>query len=145
MLNNTSVSVKGFVAFGILAVIAIGASTLMHSRAVSARQHVAETTTANSVVAALDEYSTDLFIANVQLKSFLLTGNRDYATQVAQSMEEMKQERSELEALVAEESPDESAVLQDALANFDQWRTNFADRQIQLMRDPMTVELARAF
>ena len=105
---------------------------------------MAETTTANSVVAALDEYSTDLFIANVQLKSFLLTGNRDYATQVAQSMEEMKQERSELEALVAEESPDESAVLQDALANFDQWRTNFADRQIQLMRDPMTVELARA-
>ncbi len=76
MLKNLSVSAKGFLAFGLLAAIAIAASTFMHNRAIVASEQVAETAVVNNVVAAIDEFSADLYIADLQLKTFLLTGNR---------------------------------------------------------------------
>jgi methyl-accepting chemotaxis protein len=144
MLKNLSVSAKGFIAFGILAAIAIASSTFIHNRAIVARDQVAETATVNQVVVAIEEFGSDLSLANLQLKTFLLTGNRDYAASSQKVVSEMTEDKAKLEALFNEAAPSELPKLKEAFTSLDAWKTNFVDRQILLMRDPVTVELARA-
>ncbi|MDQ0419083.1 methyl-accepting chemotaxis protein [Peteryoungia aggregata LMG 23059] len=144
MLKNLSVSAKGFIAFGILATIAIAASTFIHSRSIVAREQVAETAIVNEVVTAIEEFGADLSLANLQLKTFLLTGNRDYAASSQKVVAEMTEDKARLEALFNQAAPSELPKLKEAFASLDAWKTNFVDRQILLMRDPVTVELARA-
>ncbi|MDH4414739.1 MAG: HAMP domain-containing methyl-accepting chemotaxis protein [Rhizobium sp.] len=144
MLKNLSVSAKGFIAFGILAAIAIAASTFIYTRAIVARDQVAETATVNQVVTAIEEFGSDLSLANLQLKTFLLTGNRDYAASSQDVVSEMTTDKAALEKLFTEAAPSELPKLKEAFASLDAWKTNFVDRQILLMRDPVTVELARA-
>jgi methyl-accepting chemotaxis protein len=144
MLKNLSVSAKGFLAFGLLAAIAIAASTFMHNRAITASEQVAETATMNRVLEVIEEFSADLYIADLQLKTFLLTGNRDYAA-VAQDMAaEMGADRPNIEAMLSTSAPGELSKFKEAITAFETWKTNFMERQILLMRDPATVELARA-
>ena len=144
MLNNLSVSAKGFIAFGILATIAIASSTFIYNRSIVAHEQVSEAATVNEVAAAIEEFSTDLSVANLQLKTFLLTGNRDYAASAQDVVAEMSKEKATLEKLFTEAAPSELPKLNEAFASLDAWKTNFVDRQILLMRDPATVELARA-
>jgi len=144
MLKNLSVSAKGFIAFGILATIAIAASTFIYNRSLVAHAQVSETATVNEVVAAVEEFSSDLSLANLQLKTFLLTGNRDYAASAQDVVAKMTAEKATLEKLFTDAAPSELPKLKEAFVSLDSWTTNFVDRQILLMRDPTTVELARA-
>jgi methyl-accepting chemotaxis protein len=144
MLKNLSVSAKGFIAFGILAAIAIAASTFIYNRSLVAHAQVSETATVNEVISAVENFSSDLSLANLQLKTFLLTGNRDYAASSQELVTKMTNDKATLEKLFTEAAPTELPKLKDAFASLDAWKTNFADRQILLMRDPTTVELARA-
>ncbi len=144
MLKNLSVSAKGFLAFGLLAAIAIAASTFMHNRTIMAREQVAETATMNLAVAAIEEFSADLYVADLKLKTFLLTGNRDYAAGAEEIAAEMSADRPNIEAMLSASAPEQLTKFRDAVVAFDAWKTNFMDRQILLMRDPETVELARA-
>ncbi len=144
MLKNLSVSAKGFLAFGLLAAIAIAASTFMHNRAITASEQVAETATMNSVVAVIEEFSADLYIADLQLKTFLLTGNRDYAAGAEKVTVDMNAKRPSIETMLSTSAPAELSKFNEAITTFQTWKTNFMERQILLMRDPATVELARA-
>jgi methyl-accepting chemotaxis protein len=144
MLKNLSVSAKGFIAFGILATIAIAASTFIHTRAIVADAEVTETATVNQLVTSVEEFGSDLDLANLQLKTFLLTGNRDYAASSQQIVSEMTEEKAKLEKLFTDAAPSELPKLKEAFASLDTWKANFVDHQILLMRDPVTVELARA-
>ena len=144
MLKNLSVSAKGFLAFGLLAAIAIAASTFMHNRAIVASEQVAETALVTNMVEAIDEFSEDLNVADRQLKTFLLTGNRDYAAGAQSTAATMDTDKSSVETLVSTSAPAELATFREAIVAYDAWKTNFLERQILLMRDPATVELARA-
>ena len=144
MLKNLSVSAKGFLAFGLLAAIAIAASTFMHNRAITASEQVAETAAMNRAVEMIEEFSADLYVADLQLKTFLLTGNRDYASRALSTAEEMGEDRPNIETMLSTSAPGELSKFKDATTAFETWKTNFMERQILLMRDPATVELARA-
>ena len=144
MLKNLSVSAKGFLAFGLLAAIAIAASTFMHNRAIVASEQVAETATMNRAVEVIEEFSANLYIADLQLKTFLLTGNRDYAAGAKTMAADMNTNRPNIEAMLSASAPGELPKFKEATTAFETWKTNVMDRQILLMRDPETVELARA-
>jgi methyl-accepting chemotaxis protein len=144
MLKNLSVSAKGSIAFGILATIAIASSTFIYNRSLVAHEQVSEAATVNKVVSAIDAFGADLSFANLQLKTFLLTGNRDYAASSQEVVGKMTTDKTALEALFTESAPTELPKLKEAFNALDTWKTNFVDRQILLMRDPVTVELARA-
>jgi len=76
MLKNISVSTKGFAAFAILAFIAIGASSLIHMRALTANELARNSQTMASLLAETAGLNADASQANLQVKNFLLTGNR---------------------------------------------------------------------
>jgi methyl-accepting chemotaxis protein len=144
MLKNISVSAKGFIAFGILAAIAIAASTSIYSRAVVANDEVTESELVDHLVDVIAEFNADLSVADLKLKSFLLTGNRDYAATVEANMVEMQQDIGDINKLFSEAAPSELPKLKEAFTALASWRSEVAERQILLMRDPQTVDLARA-
>jgi len=144
MLKNLSVSAKGFIAFALLAAIAIAASTFIYSRALVAHRQVEETAAINNVVAAIDELSADMYGADLQLKSFLLTGNRDFVAAAQSIVDEMYADKATLGSLFANSASDQRERLDLAYETLDQWSNGVFKRQILLMRDPQTVELARA-
>ncbi|EDQ34167.1 Methyl-accepting chemotaxis protein [Hoeflea phototrophica DFL-43] len=143
MLKNISVSAKGFVAFAILAFIAISASSLIYVRAVTTTELVER----NQNMALLREetvkISNDVTFANMALKNFLLTGNRDFVTVYEETSAVIDADIAKLEAMVAESAPDQASTVADVKTILAEWRTTLVDRQIALMRDPLTVELAR--
>ncbi|SON57705.1 Methyl-accepting chemotaxis protein 4 [Hartmannibacter diazotrophicus] len=144
MLKNISVSAKGFAAFGILALIAIGTSAIIHSRATTATTLVENNLTLVDLLSDTGELSDDVTAANLALKNFLLTGNRDFVTTYQDVSGKIDAQSARLEELYAAEAPGELKTLQNAKASLDTWRSSVVERQIQLMRDPMTVDLARA-
>jgi len=143
MLKNISVSTKGFAAFAILAFIAIGASSLIYMRALTAHELARNSQTMASLLAETAGLSADANQANLQVKNFLLTGNRQFVTAYEQTSAAIDARFTKLEGLYAEHAASESPVLDEAAAVLGEWRTSVVERQIKLMRDPMTVELAR--
>ncbi len=144
MLKNISVGAKGFIAFGILATIAIASSTLIYSRALVANRQVAESELVNQLVDVTTEFSADLSVTDMKLKTFLLTGNRQYSADVEAGIAEMQNDMGNLEKLFTDAAPTELPKLKEAFTALGEWRTKIVERQILLMRDPQTVELARA-
>ncbi|MEP3435425.1 MAG: methyl-accepting chemotaxis protein [Hoeflea sp.] len=144
MLKNISVSAKGFAAFAILAVIAIGASGFIYTRALTATGLVEHSQTMGQLLNETGELSDQVNQANLALKNFLLTGNRDFVKAYQSVSTEIETQIALLESLFQEHAADELAMFGEATATIAQWRTSVVDRQVLLMRDPMTVELARA-
>ncbi|GEO86074.1 MULTISPECIES: methyl-accepting chemotaxis protein [Alphaproteobacteria] len=144
MIKNISVSAKGFAAFGILAVIAIGASGTIYTRVTTATALVENKQVIDQLLAKSAKLSDDMVQSDLALKNFLLTGNRDFVTELEQASQKIDAELPELEKIFSEEAQDELPMLREAVAKLGEWRTTVADKQIKLMRDPMTVELARA-
>ncbi|EHS49579.1 methyl-accepting chemotaxis sensory transducer [Rhizobium sp. PDO1-076] len=144
MLKNISVSAKGFAAFGILAVIAIGASGVIYTRATTATALVEHNQELEQLQGAASTFVDDVTEANLALKNFLLTGNRDFVAEYADVVKRLDAEKPELEKLFAAYSAADLPAVTEALGILNEWRTSVVDRQVGLMRDPMTVELARA-
>mgnify|MGYP003640527245 CR=1 FL=1 len=144
MLKNISVSTKGFAAFAILAFIAIAASGFIYTRAVAVTRMVDHSQAMGKLSDETAELTDDVHQANLALKDFLLTGNRDFVAVYEKLGAEIDAQTAELETLYNEIAPAELAMYREAFQAITEWRSTVVDRQIQLMRDPMTVELARA-
>ncbi|KGF69838.1 chemotaxis protein [Hoeflea sp. BAL378] len=144
MLKNISVSTKGFAAFAILAFIAIAASGFIYTRAVTVTKMVDHSQSMGRLSNETAELTDDVHQANLALKNFLLTGNRDFVAVYETLGAEIDAQTAELETLYSEVAPAELAMFREAFQAIGEWRSSMVDRQIKLMRDPMTVELARA-
>jgi methyl-accepting chemotaxis protein len=143
MLKNISVSVKGFAAFGILAVLAIGSNSLIYMKSVDAEQSVENNLAMMDIVAKTGELSGVVTDANLAAKNFLLTGNRDYVKAYDELSARFDADAEKLGATIASNANDQAAAFGEAKQAFDDWRGGVIKRQFTAMRDPSTVELAR--
>lgn len=143
MLKNISVSTKGFAAFAILAFIAIGASSLIYMRALTATELVEQSQTMGELLTETAGLNTQVNKSNLHVKNFLLTGNREFVSAYQETSASIDAQFTKLDGLYSEHASSEAAVLGEAATVLNEWRTTVVERQISLMRDPMTVELAR--
>ena len=143
MLKNISVSTKGFAAFAILAFIAIGASGLIYMRALTATELVERSQTMGELLAETASLNTEVNKANLEVKNFLLTGNREFVKAYEDTSATIDAQFTKLKGLYSEHAASEEPILNEAATVLGEWRGTVVDRQIKLMRDPMTVELAR--
>ncbi len=144
MLKNISVSVKGFVAFGILAVIAIGASALIYKKSVDAEHSVTHNLLIMGIVEETGKLADVVTGANLAVKNFLLTGNRDFVKTYEELSAQFDAEAAKLAELIGDSAGEQSATFTEAQALINDWRSTVIARQIHAMRDPATVEFARA-
>ncbi|ODN68725.1 Methyl-accepting chemotaxis protein 3 [Methylobrevis pamukkalensis] len=144
MLNNISVTKKGLAAFGLLALLAIGASAVIYDRATTTTTIVENN---QRIIGILDEtVALDFAITaqNLAMKNFLLTGDRSYVTAIEEASTAIEGQIRELAARYEETAADAKHHIDTASTIWTTWKTDVIEKQILLMRDPMTVDLARA-
>jgi Methyl-accepting chemotaxis protein len=144
MIRNISVTTKGLVAFGILAVIAVASSAYIFNRAVVANELVENNQTIMSLLSDTDDLAATVTATDLAVKSFLLTGNRDFVDIYDTLGTKWAEQSKSLEQRYSTHAADQLPALRAAFAGIQDWRTEITDHQIRLMRDPLTVELARA-
>ncbi|KEQ02948.1 methyl-accepting chemotaxis protein [Pseudorhizobium pelagicum] len=144
MIRNISVASKGFAAFGILALIAVASSAYIFNRAVVATDLVENNQTIVQMLNASGELADVVTATDLAVKSFLLTGNRDFVETYERLGASAAEQYASLQQQFSDHAAGELPALRTAFAGIQDWRTQVTDHQIQLMRDPSTVELARA-
>ena len=143
MFNNLSVAAKGAAAFAMIALVAVVASSFSFSKSRTARLAVEETTTLQTHISKLNKLDTEVLDQIVSLKNFLLTGDRTWAKKFDDATARIDGAFDEALAALSE-SANSDAVLSDVRVKWQGWMKDYAERQIHLMRDPMTVDLAKA-
>lgn len=143
-IKNMSVSAKGFVAFGLLAIIAIVTCSFIYVQAAATEALVEENMALieeRNEVMLLREFVAD---ANLALKQFLLTGDSEMVGKYNDSNSQITKHTATLLDELKTNLPEEAALVAKAIETVKIWQTSVVDRQMDLMRHPMTVDLARA-
>jgi len=144
MFNNTSVSKKiaaGFLTLALIGTVAGGVSAYQTHAAL---QEVKTASALSDLSAKTAELTERIAAQALAVKSFLLTGNRDLLTRSENLNDEILDRFSEVGSLVQATSPEFSDHLTELKTSWETWHARIAARQIELMRTPETVDMARA-
>ena len=145
MFANLSVSKKSAVAFFCLALIGAVAGGFSYYKSASVANSVQVTTTIGN--ATNDAMELEMLTLNQALayKTFLTTGDRTLLTRAEDLTAKIETLYGKMKSDFDAQAP---ASMQQKLAAIDgawkAWRTGFIDKQIKFMRDPNTVDMARA-
>lgn len=143
MLNNLSVTAKGLMAFAAMALIGLATSYVSYTKSISAVSAVNENAALQVLIGELNQAELTILDQAVSLKNFLLTGDRAWATQVEDTGKVIAAQLSAVEARLGSAGL-RSTKIAEVDATWRAWIDQYAKRQILLMRDPMTVDLAKA-
>ncbi|MFB9174067.1 methyl-accepting chemotaxis protein [Roseibium salinum] len=144
MFKNLSVSKKiaaGFLALALIGAVAGGTSAFNTLAALNEVQTVNRLSDLNTETGELSEKIAEEALA---VKSFLLTGNRDWLTRAETLHGGIAQQFDAVEALIGDSNPVFHDLLGELETSWNTWYTKIAARQINLMRTPETVDMARA-
>lgn len=142
-MGRISIVAKSAAAFLFLTIVCLCGATIVYMKV-----HVAQNTLASNMritgyVARADELAFKIREQASDLRKFLLTGDRSW-------LESFRKNDAEISTIV-EKGASNSEIQDFAPGHYLQvshdwshWKENFADKQIQLMRDPATAELAKA-
>jgi methyl-accepting chemotaxis protein len=144
MFRNLSVSKKGATAFFALALIGAVSGIVTAVNTSGALTEVGKANELSNLSARA--YSLDALIVEQALavKTFLLTGNRDWLAEADKHRSMIKSEFTDINAMVAADLPSEQARLAGVQSAWTVWYDRIAAKQIEFMRKPETVDLARA-
>ena len=135
MLNNFSLTFKSLLFFGLLAMVGVAVGLVSYIKSDAARQAVAELAEIENQVTSMEGLKQDIQNQAISLKSFLLTGDLDWSDSVKEDYAEISDHLDEMAT---------GQQIADIKKEWLNWYNSFAGKQLSLMRDPMTVELARA-
>ncbi|KZM48534.1 methyl-accepting chemotaxis protein [Labrenzia sp. OB1] len=144
MLKNLSVSKKiaaGFLGLALIGAVAGGTSAY---ETMSAREEVNAANALSTLNTQTAELAEKIVGQALAVKSFLLTGNRDWLARSKELDSEISGQFAEVETLISETSPEFKTNLDELKTNWQNWYSQIASRQVELMRTPETVDLARA-
>lgn len=144
MLSNLSVSLKGALVFTGLALIAAVAGTATYARVSATVSAVSQV----EVVSAL-ERKADLLQRGVRdqalsVQKFLLTGDRSWLERASEQATAVAGLLDELDGSGAAGVAEVADPLKDLRLAWQAWKSEIVDQQVQHMRLPETVDLARA-
>ncbi|GGE87854.1 CHASE3 domain-containing protein [Stappia taiwanensis] len=144
MFANMSVSRKGLIAF--LGIALIGALTGLttYYKTASTNAAVREAEVIVSLAREIDGLQTAVLDQALSVKTFLLTGDREWVRKTEASTAGIDEALSGLEQRLKAAVPEQAGRVADIREAWKGWLTGFANEQIRLMRDPNTVDLARA-
>jgi methyl-accepting chemotaxis protein len=144
MFNNISVSKKiaaGFLTLALIGAVAGGVSAYQTHSALEEVKTASALSDLSAETAALTEKIAGQALA---VKSFLLTGNRDLLTKSENLNGEIQDQFAEVDAQVKASVPEFSDHVAALQSSWETWHSRIAQRQIELMRTPETVDMARA-
>lgn len=143
MFKNVSVAAKGIISFALLAVLALIVSFVSYTKSNQAAEAVNQYTKLQDTIIAVGDLDQNVTEQGLYLKNFLLSGDRTWVKKFEEKHIEVEQRfGSVVERLALDtRSTDNISSAKEAWLG---WYSDFAQRKINLMRDPMTVDLAKA-
>ncbi|HMB09705.1 methyl-accepting chemotaxis protein [Saliniramus sp.] len=144
MFNNLSVTKKGLAAFLGLALVGIIAGIISFDRASVAERAIMQATEANILMVEGRTVEGAIMSQAFSLQSFILTGDRSRLAAFEAGVPEIQTDFETLAEGAQALDPQLAGPVAQAKASWDSWRENYVAPQIERMRDPMTVDLARA-
>ena len=135
MFNNLSLTYKSLLSFALIAAIGIGVGTISYRVSGMATDVVEQAAVLDKKLKQVEHVETDVIMQSMALKTFLLTGDLTWRDKVVAEAEKIE---GKFSALASIDGTNKAKQL------WSEWYADFASQQIALMRDPMTVDLARA-
>ncbi len=141
IVKNTRISIKLVAAFATLVLIIACLSGVTFVQLEQSRNSVADTTRINRITDDMEALRQEVAKQQAAVRGLLLSGNRDYIGKY----ESAKQEYVRLlESLQSRLTVAEARQLMGAASGLiAQWQSEIVSRQIDLMRNPLTVDEAR--
>ncbi|MFN8829535.1 MAG: methyl-accepting chemotaxis protein [Labrys sp. (in: a-proteobacteria)] len=144
MLSTLSVSIKGALVFTGLALIAAVAGTATYSRVDATAAAIAQV----EVISALERKAETLQSAvreqALSIQTFMLTGDRAWLERAGEQSKAATGLFDELGGSTLAAIDGASAPLADMRQAWQTWKSEKIDQQVQYMRVPETIDLARA-
>ena len=144
MFNNLSVTRKGLAAFLGLALVGVIAGIVSFDRASVAERAIMQATQANNLLVEGRTVEGAIMSQAFSLQGFVLTGDRRRLAAFEAGVPEIQAGFEALGEGAQALDPQLAESVTQAKASWDSWRENYVAPQIERMRDPMTVDLARA-
>lgn len=144
MIANLSVTKKSVGAFLALALVSGIAATTIYGKSISALKAVERTDQINGVASDTAALQRIMFDQALSIKTFLLTGERSWVVDSESKTAQIKENLASLETSISQVSDSALPKLKTVERAWSVWLETFAQKQILLMRDPGTVDLARA-
>ncbi|WP_430513458.1 methyl-accepting chemotaxis protein [Pannonibacter phragmitetus] len=144
MLKNISVTQKGILAFAGLSLISAIAGFTTYQKTVEVSHTVSIVADLNETVSEIDKLNGLIIEQNLDLKTFLLTGDRDWLRLSEEKSPEITTALSGIREHVAVLVPAAVPLADEVQSAWSDWQSGFVAVQVQNMRTPETVDLARA-
>lgn len=128
------------IAFGAMFITAALTSAMTYWRSSEAAQATSAASILQEGLGTLEKYKTAADTSSSAVRGFMLTGDRS----LLKRYESAKTKRAEQLKHLQETGAITGGALDGIEAAFMIWQTKHAERQVKLMRDPLTVDLARA-
>jgi len=144
VIANLSVTKKSVGAFLALALVSGIAATTIYGKSISALKAVERTDQINGVASDTSALQRIMFDQALSIKTFLLTGERSWVADSESKTAQIKENLASLETSISQVADSALPKLKAVERAWSVWLETFAQEQILLMRDPGTVDLARA-
>ncbi|WP_372424883.1 methyl-accepting chemotaxis protein [Salinarimonas chemoclinalis] len=144
MLNDLSVTKKGLAAFVGLALVGVAAGLVSFDRASVAGDAIERAREAQELMADARAIEGAVLGQAFALQSFIVSGDRDRLGEFETGVETTRAVFVELTAEAQVLAPALAAKAREAEQGWNAWREAYAGPQVERMRDPITVDLARA-
>ncbi|MEM6384443.1 MAG: methyl-accepting chemotaxis protein [Pseudomonadota bacterium] len=144
MLNSLSVTKKGAFAFLVLAMVAGAASLLTFQSISQGRDAVIAMDEANSLVADVQAVRADILDQVRASRSFVLTGDQAQRTYAAQAATEIATSLNAVQRRAAQFDGPYASHIEAIRSAWSAWWQEHTQAQFAFMRDPLTVDMARA-
>lgn len=139
--NDLKLSRKFVTAFGCIVAATAVVSLVLIVSTLTLRGSVDANTRAIATLDALQRYATRVDAAQESMVRLVISGNISFAETFADSLAPVEESHKELLAIIDDEAV--RGEVEEIAAGFETWKTTVADKQLEYMQDPYTVDLAR--
>jgi len=143
-MKNLSVTFKGLLAFSLITLVCVGASLISYTQSKRAIGIVEQNSRIQSVLGELSATEAEVLDEVMRVKLFLLTGDRAIIKNLQAQFDATVKRLDALATTLDGVSAEEAGKIREVKTTWEEWRSSFAEKQIKLMRDPMTVDYAKA-
>lgn len=142
-MNNISITAKGVIAFSLIALLCLLASALTFSKSVTAVDVVEKNVQLQMVVQNVNLLGNHVVDQVLSVKTFILSGNRTTIEDFEQQTARTRSHIQSILKMLENSQIQGTKQLQSIQQAWTSWMDTYATKQIFLMRDPKTVDLAK--
>ncbi|MBX2853638.1 MAG: MCP four helix bundle domain-containing protein [Rhodobacteraceae bacterium] len=141
MMNNITVKAKILFAFALIAVVSTASGAFSYLQTTKVQDQIHSGLELREYAHQISEVKTRVVHQELNLMSFILTGDRAFLTQLQEDAKQVEIQQAELVGSIVDTA--QRDAFNNAIASWKSWNEKHVSQVIQYMRRPDTIDLAR--